>query len=351
MAGITKTGAYGTNTTGEIGYRTSGYFSRELLKRAQPLLLLNRFGQPKPLPKNVGKIIKFRGYLPLDTDAKVLIEGVTPSASQPEYRDIETSIQQYGDYIEITDVLQDTHEDPLISEFSDILGEQSAIMLEKVTHGVLLGGTNVLFAGSTGGVVATDRSGVNRPLTLQAQRRVVRALKRQEARQITNVISASPNFNTSPIAPAYIAICHTDIESDIRDLPGFVPAEKYGSYKPMDGEIGACEGVRYLVSNILEPFADAGAAPESGVSVESTSGACADVYPIYFLGKDAYGIVPFARQGRGTSPITPMVLNPNVPRGGDPLGQRGTIAWKAYHAAIILYDFWMARLEVAATKL
>ena len=42
-----------------------------------------------------------------------------------------------------------------------------------------------------------------------------------------------------------------------------------------------------------------------------------------------------------------MVLNPNVPRGGDPLGQRGSAGWKASHAAVILNDAWMHRLEVA----
>ena len=45
-----------------------------------------------------------------------------------------------------------------------------------------------------------------------------------------------------------------------------------------------------------------------------------------------------------------MVLNPNVQYGGDPLGQRGSISWKAYRTAVILYDFWMCRVEVAAGK-
>lgn len=46
-----------------------------------------------------------------------------------------------------------------------------------------------------------------------------------------------------------------------------------------------------------------------------------------------------------------MVLNPNTPRGGDPLGQRGSLGWKAYRTAEILYDMWMARGEVAVSRL
>lgn len=333
-------------TTGDISFRTAGYMARELLERAQPLLLLDRFGQPKPMPPNSTRTITFRGYEHLPNQPKALIEGVTPQASRPEFRDLEASISQYGDWVELTDVLADTHEDPLIPEFTDMLGEQAAIMRERITAGVVLAGTNVHFSGQTGGVIATARNMVNKPVSLSLQRRILRDLKRQLAQPITSTVSASPNFNTSPIAPSYIAICHPDCEADIRDMPGFVPAEKYGTTKPFSGEIGSVEGVRYLATTIFEPWPDAGAA---GTGVISTKGGCADVYPILYLAKNAYGIIPFARS-KGV-PIVPMVLNPNTPRGGDPLGQRGSIAWKMWHAAVILYDLHMARAEVAVTEL
>ena len=116
-------------TTGDISYRTAGYMAKELLKRAQPLLIIQQFGQPKPLPKNSTRVMKFRGYEHLPNQPKALQEGITPQASKPTFRDVEATIGQYGDYIHLTDVLADTHEDPLISEFSDILGEQAAIMM------------------------------------------------------------------------------------------------------------------------------------------------------------------------------------------------------------------------------
>ena len=31
-------------TTGDISYRTAGYFSKQLLERSQPLLVLDKFG-------------------------------------------------------------------------------------------------------------------------------------------------------------------------------------------------------------------------------------------------------------------------------------------------------------------
>lgn len=338
--------------TGDISYRTAGYVCAELLKRAQPLLAVSRLGQNKPIPKNSGDTIRFRGYEPLDNNPKVLIEGVTPAASKPTYREVVAKIEQYGDWIELTDKLSDTHEDPLWAEFSDLLGEEAGIMLERVVINKLLAGTNAFFAGETGGVQASTRNGVNLPLTLTMQRRVTRALKRQLATPITRVVTASANFNTSPISPSYIAVCHTDLEADIRNMPGFVPTEKYASYHPMDGEIGSVEGVRYVGTTLLEPKVDAGAAPAVGTEVESQAGACADVYPVLYFGKNAFGVTPFAAQkGKGNSPVNVMVLNPNTPRSSDPMGQRGSLAWKAYRTSEILYDLWMARVEVAVTKL
>lgn len=75
------------------------------------------------------------------------------------------------------------------------------------------------------------------------------------------------------------------------------------------------------------------------------------MYPVLYLAKNAFGIIPFNRMNGGKSPIVPMVLNPNIPRGGDPMGQRGSIAWKMWHGVIILYDMHMIRAEVAVSSL
>jgi N4-gp56 family major capsid protein len=75
----------------------------------------------------------------------------------------------------------------------------------------------------------------------------------------------------------------------------------------------------------------------------STTGTSADVYPVLFLGRDAYGIVAL----KGMFALTPMVVNPK-PSDSDPLAQRGHVSWKSMQTAVILQDAWMVRLEVAA---
>lgn len=323
---------------GDISPRTAVYAARELLERAEPLLVFEKWGQAKPIPKNTARTIKFRRYEALDATPNPLTEGVTPSGKKPTFTDVEATLQQYGDFVEITDVIQDLHEDPILREMMALTGEQAAQMYEKVRYGVLCGGTNVFYPG-----VAAGRANVAGPLTIGLQRKITAALMRQNAQRITSMVGAGPNFNTTPIAPAYIAVCHVDLDTTLRKMPGFVPVEKYSNASvALPGEIGSVEGVRYIGTTMAEPFEDAGGAAEGFMS---TGGSKANVYPILYFAKNAYGLVPL----KGKAAVTPCVLNPNKPRGGDPLGQRGTVGWKGYTTAVILNDLFMARAEVAVS--
>jgi N4-gp56 family major capsid protein len=155
------------------------------------------------------------------------------------------------------------------------------------------------------------------------------------------VLKSTPDYRTEPIEAAYIALIHPDCETDVRTMTGFISTKQYGTTTPWENEIGSVERVRYLTSTVFAPFPDAGGA--KGL-MRSTSGTLADVYPILIIARDAYGIVPL----RGKDSLTPMVVNPK-PAAGDPLGQRGTVGWKAWQSAVILQDAFFIRCEVAAT--
>lgn len=328
-----------TTTYGDISPRTAAYAAKDLLKRGLPFLVIEKFGQAKPLPANNSKTQKFRRYNALPTTPATLTEGVTPSASTLTNTDVTVTLSQYGDRVVITDVVEDTHEDPVLKEATEILGEQAAQMVEKVRYGVLKAGTNVLYANGSA------RGDVNTPITLPVLRRAVRTLKRQNARQLTTVVKSTANFDTAAIAPAFVAMIHPDCATDVRGLSGFTPAEKYGATSPWENELGKCEDVRFVESTIFEPFADAGGTYNgSGTAMLSTSGSAADVYPILVVAKDAYGITAL----KGQYAITPMVVN-RKPSDSDPLAQRGHVSWKTMQTAVILNDAWMVRVEVAAT--
>lgn len=326
---------------GDISPRTAAYAERQLLERAAPLLVLNNFGQSKPLPPNNTNAMIFRRYNALAPATVPLIEGVTPQGKKLTKTDVPVTLNQYGDYVELTDQVADLHTDNVLREAVGILGEQAALTVEMVGYGAVKAGTNVFYANGAA------RNAVNTRMTAALQGKVLRMLWRQLAKPISSVIKSSPSYGTEPVLPAYIGLTHTDLVEDIQQMTGFVSVEKYGPGRIYDGEIGKVGRVRYVASTVITPWENAGGAFNgSGTAMISTSGVNADVYPILIVGQNAYGTVAF----KGADAVKVMVLNPNTPNGADPLGQRGTAGWKTYSAAVILNDLWMARVEVAAVQ-
>lgn len=327
-----------TNYAG-LSQRTTAYAAKEMLAHAEPILVLSKFGMAKPMPKNKADTVKFRRPIPLALATTPLTEGVPPTSKAISYEDVTVVLSQYGDVVEITDVVQDLAEDPVLKDASMLCGEQAAETIETLMWGVLQGGTNVYYA--NGGA----RNAVNTAISLNKQRAITRFLKANRAKKLTSMMSSSVKYGTEAIDAAFIAFCHTDCESDIRNMTGFVPTEKYGSMKALPHEIGKVEDVRYIISPVLSSIIDAGGA--AGGTMVSDGGTNADVYPIIYVSKDAYGHVAL----KGAEAMTPSVLNPGTPSKSDPLGQMGYVGWKTYHKAFIANEAWMCRLEVAVTDL
>jgi N4-gp56 family major capsid protein len=57
---------------------------------------------------------------------------------------------------------------------------------------------------------------------------VTTALNRQNAKKISQVVASNPDYNTKSVEAAYMAVCHPDVESDLRNITGFKPVADYG---------------------------------------------------------------------------------------------------------------------------
>jgi N4-gp56 family major capsid protein len=329
-------------TYGDISPAVAASAAVEMLKRGQPHLVIQQFLQSKPLGKNQTDTTKFRRYERLNAATTALTEGVTPSGSTPTKTDYTATLGQYGDFLELTDKIADLHTDPVLMEYSGMLGEQAALTLDTLAFNVLKGGTNLIRANGSA------RTDINTPLTLNLQRKAVRSLKRQYGRYFTSKISSSAKFNTENVKPSFIGLVHSDMEFVIRDMVGFKDVVDYGSVSPYESEIGTVEEVRYISSTVFESWADGGGAKAgSGTTMISTTGTSADVYPVLYMAMDCAGGVAL----KGANAIKPGVLNPGVMREGDPLGQRGYVSWKTYFTAVILNQAWMIRVECAVPEL
>lgn len=326
-----------------ISQRTNLFAAVEMLAHQAPVRVLEKFALPKQMPKNKSQTIKFRRPVTFTAQTTPLVEGVTPSTTQFRYEDVSVSLNQYGQVVEITDHIEDTHEDPVLKDATLQCGENIGRTMEALDWGVLRAGTNVYYANGAA------RNAVNTPVSLNKLRAVVRFLKSQKAMMHTRILDGSPNFQTKPIEASYIAVCHTDCEADIRNLAGFTPVAEYGSRKPCcEHEFGTVENVRFVSSPDLDSIPDAGGAyAGSGSNMVTTSGTSADVYPILIFGKEAYGSVSL----RGQGSVSPTIIPVGQKTKDDPLGQRGIVGWKSWHATLILNQAWVCRLECAVSDL
>jgi N4-gp56 family major capsid protein len=326
---------------GDISPRTAAYAVAPLLKRHDAEMVFEKFGQTYPIPTKSTKVAIFRRYDALGLATTALVEGVTPSGSKPTITDYTATLEEFGDFIPYSGFMLDTHEDPILKEYGSLCVQQAAETVETLRYNKLKAGTNVGYA--NGG-----RSTVNTVITLTAQRTATAALLRQRGHYHTEIVSSNPSFSKESIEAAFIGVVHPDVSNDIRNMEGFIPTKNYGTTSPWSNEIGSVEDVRYVRSILCTPFPG-----ESGVTggakgamrAVAGDGVAADVYPVLYLSKDAYGIVPL----KGTNALALIAHNPGSSGTADPLNQRGTLGWKTATTTVILNQLWIYRLEVAVT--
>ena len=334
-------------TYGSIGNATAGYYARKLLSHALPVIILDRWGMSKELPRNMTKVMQWRRSLPIPPALTPLVEGTTPTGGNFGYTTVSLQIQQYGDYQTITDVVQDTSKDQVLSDMAQRQGEAIGTTMERLTWDVVRAGTSVTYSGG-----ATARTGLTNTHTIKVAtlRTVNTELSRNKAAKHNSMISGSASYATFAIEPTWVAVGHTDLKPDLRDLKSsnnsyvfFTTPERYGKRMVTSPhEAGSFEDFRFILSPDLPERVGAGTTMNAAVR---NNGSNNNVYEILCIGRESYGCIAL----RGRNSVKPMVLNAGVPRGGDPLGQRGTIGWKTYFACKRFNESWQHRIECTAS--
>lgn len=308
-----------TNVTTQTGVGTDlspemkTYYSKYLIDNAVPNLVHDQFGQKHPIPKAGGKTIEFRKYSPFPKATTPLTEGVTPDGRRLNVTTLTATVAQYGDYVELSDVLMLTAIDNNMVEATELLGNQAGETLDSVTREVLSGGTNVQYAGGKTSRVAVTATDV---ITVEDIYRAVKTLK---------------NANAKKIEGNYIGLICPDIDFTLMRDPEWIDASKYaGSTQLFNGEIGKIGSVRFVETTEAKVFTGAGAA---GI----------DVYSTLILGANAYGTTEV--EGGGLEHIVQQLGSAGA---ADPLKQRATVGWKAIKTAERLVEAFMVRIESAA---
>lgn len=314
-------------TTGDIA-AVNSFYSRDLLFRAQPRLVHNRFGAVKDIPTGNSQTVTFSKFANLSVATTALVEGVTPPGSKLSVTRITATVQQYGDYITLSDRLTMTTEDPVRMEANMILGDQAGNTLDQLTRDVIVAGTNVIYSG-TGNVARADVAAGD-VITLANIQSAEETLKANNTMWMTSFVDPSTGYNTVPLPPSFIGINHIYTTKTLRAMTGFTKVELYAQPGArMEGEIGKVENTRFIETVNAKVFTGAGTGS-------------IDVYATIIMGQYAYATTRIA--GHGLENIVKPLGSAGA---ADPLNQRETAGWKATFVAKILNDDFLVRIEHA----
>lgn len=332
-------------TFNDLSPRTLVYAAKRMLKTAQHIDVLARYGQVDQLPKNMGDVIKLRRYLDWDVPDAPMSEAIDPEFVIPTFEDVEISVDYFGQAVKITQKIKDQHEDPVFKIQFDKAGKNMGMCSQKVNFNALVAGTNVYYGGT-----GTTRLTVNGTISTSLLKKVYRQLMADGATPITRRLKAGPNIGTEPVQEGFVVVSHTNMKADIEALAGFTPVHKYPQPESADpGEIGACEGFRFILSREATYWKAAGASGSTYLTNDGNGTGAADVYPMVVLSEDCFSCVPLG----GAQAVRPMVKNPGPDAVSveNPFGRFGVVSWLAVFGCGVTNEDWIARIEVGAKQL
>jgi N4-gp56 family major capsid protein len=327
--------ANNTQTTLADGIKTQ--YERRLLMRALPRLVHGRWGMQARLNKMGAYELRKYGALSAVTSA--LTEGTTPAEQSAISVTLVTITPSfYGSWLGHTDELELTAFDPIISEFSSILGEQAGLSADTLIRNAMTEGATKDYPG-----VAAARTDLDAPAHNLGYADFIKQVAALEA---SNALPVDGDDFICVMGPYTWA----SLMQDPTFVNLFIEASGEGDANPLrSGYVGRILRCKIFVSSNSRSYADTG--------VDSSTTA----YSMLFIARESYGYVGMAGSlpqvvdnapatarnmtGQQVKPVEIIVKQLGSAGADDPLNQRATIGWKMSLGIAITNSAWIRDLE------
>lgn len=300
-------------TTATLPQPIATYYDQLFLMRSEENFVYKPLGRKGRIPKHEGKTVVWTRFTNPTAKTTALTEGTDPTPTGLSATTVSATVTQYGNYEQVTDLLELTAIDGTIEEIMEVLAYEAAKTIDTVVRNVVNAGGLVQYASG----VASQNSLVSTNVVQVADiRKAVRKL---------STMGAKPHSGGD-----YVAIAHPDVIYDLQGDTNWVNAHTYtekGISGIFSGETGRMYRTRWIET--------------ANQSILTNSGSAGtEVYQTMIIGKDFFGVSDL--QDLKTYVHSPSLLSP--------LELYSDIGWKASFATAVLNDSFAIRLESGASQ-
>lgn len=307
------------------GYNTltaeqAEFYQRTMLERLIDQVVFMKYGKKHNIPKRAGATTSFRRLELPTLSTNAIVEGTTPDAIDLTINKISATVKQYGAWTKVSDFLDLTGLDPIITETAQMFGDHAGLSMDQIVRDIVGAGTNVKYAST-----ATSRVTVAAGMKISA----ADIIKLRTIMVKNNVKQIKlPNGGKG-----YLAFAHPEVVAVLMQTQEWKDMNTYVDVKNREqGIAGQMYGIYFLEANTAPVYAGAGAA-------------AIDVYGTLVIGADAFGIPDVG----GSSKPDIIVKNSSGDSNdtSNPMNLYSTIAWKSTFTAIRLDEKCILRYESA----
>lgn len=318
------TNVQGYNATAGVNALTAEqatYYQMTMLDRLLPELFYLQYGEKKNIPKRKGATTQFRRLNNLAVSTTALTEGVTPDGVDLSITPVTATVAEYGNWTKISDFIDLTGLDPLLTEVAQLMGENAGQSIDIIIRDIITAGTNAYYANqraNRAAITSTDK------ITASDILRMRRMMKKNKVKGI----------KLPDGSEGYLMFVSPDVAMDLMQTQEWKDQNTYVNIdNRKNGELGKLYGVYFLE------------AVNTSIATGAGSGGI-DVHLNLMIGKGAYGVPDI----EGSSKPEIIVHPAGSAGSADPLNQFNTVAWKACLTAVILQQLAIIRYECAVSS-
>jgi N4-gp56 family major capsid protein len=349
---------YGNPLGNGLGIEQQAVIEKELLKNITENTMFDRFAtMQKPLPLRNSKILQFEKWIRMvdlylvdnpnvnftgndisvgeetlqytpdnEYENFILPEGSSGSSkAQMKLLRTETSVFAIGDWMPYTEELEMFHNRWTVQETTKQMGEVAGLIIDGFYRDLYRYGAGHLEDISGNG---TGNDNIVDQAFADAGNKIYDRLNLSGAKPVREIMTSSPNYGTKPVVARFQCVIHTIAENQLRKNPAFTPIEEYAAgISPMENEIG-------ILGNSIRVTTS----PNAPITATGTAGEY--LVEMLIFGADHTAHVPIRGKGSVNFVFQPIGSSGTA----DPLKRVGTVGWKSWLGAKVLYPERLGKL-------